>query len=126
VFDFDPRYRWMLRLLGITPSTSWVSLAGDRFEARFGPWRLRTRVANIRCATITGPYRPRRAIGPHISMADRGLSFGTTTTRGVCLLFYDPVPGPSTLGLVKHPGLTVTVADPDGLLGALEQGSDGA
>jgi hypothetical protein len=37
----------------------------------------------------------------------------------VCLLFHEPVPGGETLGLVKHPGLTVTVEDPVGLIDAI-------
>jgi hypothetical protein len=119
-FDFDPRYRRVLWVLGVTPASAWVMLGDGRFEARFGPWRLRTNVENLACTTITGPYRPFRGIGPRISLADRGLSFGSTTTRGVCILFHEPVPGPETLGLVKHPGLTVTVADPDGLVAAIE------
>jgi hypothetical protein len=119
-FDFDPRYRRMLRLIGVTPASAWVMLGDGRFEARFGRWRLRTHVENLACTTITGPYRAFRGIGPRISLADRGLSFGTTTTRGLCILFHEPVPGPETLGLVKHPGLTVTVADPDGLVTAIE------
>jgi hypothetical protein len=118
-FDFDPRYRRVLWFLGVTPSRAWVKVGNGSFEARFGPWRLRTTVQNLACATITGPYRPLRGIGPHISLADRGLSFGSTTTRGVCVLFHEPVPGPETLRLVRHPGLTVTVDDPDGLVAAI-------
>jgi hypothetical protein len=119
-FDFDPRYRRVLRLIGVTPTRAWVKVGHGRFEARFGPWGLRTSTENLACTTITGPYRSFRGIGPHISWADRGLSFGTTTSRGVCVLFREPVPGRETLGLVKHPGLTVTVADPEGLVAAID------
>lgn len=119
-FDFDPRYRRVLSLMGVTPSRAWVEVGDASFEVRFGPWRLRTATENLACTKITGPYRAFRGIGPHISLADRGLSFGSTTARGVCVLFHDPVPGPETLGLVKHPGLTVTVEDPDGLVDAIE------
>jgi hypothetical protein len=119
-FDFDARYRRVLWLLGVTPSRAWVKVGDGGFEARFGPWRLETTTDNLACARLTGPYRPFRGIGPHISWADRGLSFGSTTTRGVCVLFHDPVPGRATLGLVQHPGLTVTVDDPDGLVAAID------
>lgn len=37
---------------------------------------------------------------------------GTTTTRGVCLLLRQPVPGIDPLGVIRHPGLTLTVANP--------------
>jgi hypothetical protein len=123
-FAFDPRYLRVLWLLGVTPRRSWVSIDQGRFEARFGPWRLQTQVANIDCTEISGPYRAHRVIGPHISLADRGLSFGSNIDRGVCLRFRDPVPGPETLGLVHHPALTVTVADIDGLVAEVERARD--
>lgn len=125
-FEFESRYRRILWLLSITPRRSWVEVGDERFEASFGPWRLRTTVDNISCVEITGPYRAVRAIGPHISMADRGLSFGSTTRGGVCVRFTEPVPGRATLGLVRHPGLTVTVADPDGLVAAIGAAQDTA
>ena len=111
-FEFEPRYRRILWLLSVTPARSGVEIGDGSLRVRFGPWRMQTDVSNIRCAEETGPYQALRAIGPHISMADQGLSFGSTTRGGVCLLFHEPVPGRETLGLVKHPGLTVTVEDP--------------
>jgi hypothetical protein len=118
-FEFEPRYRRILWLLGVTPARSGVDLDEDRLKVRFGSWRFETTVSNIRCAEETGPYKPARAIGPHISLADHGISFGSTTRGGVCMLFHEPVPGGETLGLVKHPGLTVTVEDPGGLIEAI-------
>jgi hypothetical protein len=120
-FEFDPRYRRILWCLGVTPGRSEVTIDDATFRARFGIWRLETRVANVRCAEETGPYTPLRAIGPHISLADRGLSFGSTARGGVCLRFHDPVPGRETLGVVKHPGLTVTVAEPQALIDAIAE-----
>ena len=61
---------------------------------------------------MTGPYRWYRAIGPRLSLADHGLTFGTSAARGVCLLLREPVPGIDPLGVIRHPGLTLTVADP--------------
>ena len=119
-FEFDPRYRKLLSLLGITPARAWIEIAGGGFEARFGLWRLRTAVANISSMKESGPYTALRAIGPHISLADQGLTFDSTTRGGVCMLFHRPVPGRETLGLVKHPGLTVTVANPGGLMAAID------
>jgi hypothetical protein len=118
-FEFEPRYRRILWLLSVTPARSGVEIGDGTFRVRFGPWHVRTEVSNIRCAEETGPYQALRAIGPHISMADQGLSFGSTTRGGVCLLFHEPLPGRETLGLIKHPGLTVTVEDPVGLIDAI-------
>ena len=46
----------------------------------FGPWVCRTAPSNVRAVSLTGPYRWYRAIGPRLSLADHGLTFGTTTT----------------------------------------------
>ncbi len=109
---FDPRFRLPLATLGVTPATAHVTVAADRLVACFGPWTCRTTPANVRAVRITGPYHWYRAIGPRLSLADHGLTFGTTTARGVCLLLREPVPGIGPLGLLRHPGLTLTVADP--------------
>jgi hypothetical protein len=110
----------ILRLLGVRPTTSWVELDERELRARFGPWRFRTEVANIDRTCVTGPYGSTfKAIGPHISLADQGLSFGTNTERGVCVLFRTPVASRETFGAVKHPGLTVTVADIEGLVASI-------
>jgi hypothetical protein len=118
--SFDPRFRGLLFGLGVTPGTSFVVLtAHDRFLARFGPWRVLTPFDNIREVCVTGPYQWWKAIGPRLSMVDRGLTFGTGTAGGVCVLFNDPVPGASWLPYLKHTGLTVTVEDRDALSMAL-------
>ena len=111
---FDPRFRLPLAALGVTPATAHVTVTADRLVACFGPWTCRTTPANVRAAEVTGPYRWYRAIGPRLSLADHGLTFGTTPARGVCLLLRKSVPGIDPLGLLRHPGLTLTVADPDG------------
>ena len=118
-FEFEDRYRRIMWLMSVTPARSGVEIGDGTLRVRFGPLRVQTDVGNIRCAEETGPYRALRAIGPHISMADQGLSFGSTTRGGVCLLFHEPLPGRETLGLVKHPGLTVTVEDSVGLIDAI-------
>ena len=65
-------------------------------------------------ATGTGTGQFKMAFHPpfRLSLADHGLTVGTTTRRGVCLLFGEPVPGIELLGLIRHPGLTLTVAQP--------------
>ncbi|MFC0531859.1 hypothetical protein [Phytohabitans kaempferiae] len=110
---------WLLAPLGIRPATAWLALSDDELVVRFGPWRLRTSRGNVRDARRTGPYRWWRVIGPHLSLADRGVSFGTSTAAGVCVRFVTPVPALLPGRWLRHPGLTVTVADPDALVDAL-------
>jgi hypothetical protein len=118
-FRFDPRFRLPLLTIGVSPSTSGVVVSDERLLARYGPWRLETPLSNVADAKITGPYRFWRAIGPRLSRVDYGLTLGTNTERGVCVLFREPVPGLEPFGKVRHPGLTLTVADCEGLVAAL-------
>ena len=114
-FDFDWRLSFWLPALGVVPSTSFVELNGDRFEARFGPWVVRTPLANLSCAKVTERYRWYTAIGVRGSMVDDGLTFGTNRRKGVCVLFRERVKGLDPFGLRMHSGLTVTVDDCEGL-----------
>lgn len=111
-FDFAPAFRPMLLVVGVTPQTSSVRLSDTELDARFGPWKFSTPVSNITGVHVTGPYRWYRAIGARGSFADRGLTFGTTTRGGVCLVFDHPVPGLEPTRRMLHPGLTLTVAEP--------------
>jgi hypothetical protein len=116
-FDFaiDPRYARVLRLFGVRPGRAWILIDTERLHVRFGFWRFETPLANIDRARLTGPYRSAlRAIGPHISLKDHGISFCTNTEQGVCILLREPVRGRETAGLVRYPGVTVTPADPAG------------
>ena len=114
-FAFDDRFRPLLAMSGVVPATAFVSLERDGdLVARFGPWTCRTPLTNVVDATVTGPYRWWRAIGARLSFADRGATFGTTPARGVCLRFRVAVPALEPMGVLRHPGLTVTVADPEG------------
>ena len=91
-FAFHPRYRRYLRLLGITQDTTLVTVTDDDPRARFGGWKLETPRANVCDTLITGPYRPIKAIGVRGSLADSGLTFGTTPfDRGLCVLFDERV-----------------------------------
>jgi molybdopterin converting factor small subunit len=118
-FRFDPRFRIPLLAIGVAPSTSMVIVTSQRLLARYGPWKLETPRSNIADAKVTGPYRFYRAVGPRVSGTDRGLTFGTNAEQGVCVLFHEPVPGIDPVGKVRHPGLTLTVVDCDGLVDAL-------
>ena len=112
-FEFAPEFRPLLALAGVTPATARVTLSDERLVARFGPFSCVTPIGNVREVCRTGPYSWFKAIGARLSFADQGLTFGTTTTGGVCMLFHEPVHGLMPIGPLRHPGLTVTVADPE-------------
>lgn len=120
-FAFDPRFAGRLRLLGIRPDRAWVDITDRRLEARFGPWRVSTPLTNIAGASLTGPHRPLRAIGPRFSPSTRSLTFGSNVERTVRIAFRRPVPGMEPLGIVRHPSLSVSVADPQELLDHLDR-----
>ncbi len=119
-FDFDPRFRVPLAALGVRPETAEVIVTRRLLDARFGPWRLQTPRSNIRDVSRTGPYLAIKAIGPRGSQVDGGVTFGTTARGGVCIRFHEPVGALLGRRLLKHPGLTVTVADPEALIEVLE------
>jgi hypothetical protein len=111
-FRFDPAYRRVARLFGITPSRAWVDIDDRALEARFGPWRVHTDTANILGVEVTGPYAFLKTVGPaRLAVSDRGLTFASNGDRGVLITFRTPVPGLEPLGLLRHPELTVTVTD---------------
>jgi hypothetical protein len=123
-FAFDPLYRAVALGFGVTPDRAGVTVEDGRLDARFGLWRLSTDVANVTGTEVTGPYRTLTTIGPaHLSIVDRGLTFATNGRRGLCIRFREPVPGLEPTGRLRHPGLTVTVSDVEGLAAALAGGA---
>jgi hypothetical protein len=119
-FRFDATYRRLARPFGVTPERAWVDLREDRFEARYGPWRVTTPLSNIAAAEATGPYSLLKTAGPaRLAITDRGLTFASNGDRGVCITFDSPVTGIDRAGRIRHPELTVTVLDVDGLIAAL-------
>lgn len=119
-FRFTPTYERLARPFGVRPDTARVLLSDGDLEARFGPWRVRTTVANVAGFERSGPYQLLKTAGPaHLSFSDRGLTFATNPDAGLCLRFREPVRGIDPLGAIRHPGLTVTVADLDALEEAL-------
>ncbi|WP_410673952.1 hypothetical protein [Amycolatopsis sp. cmx-4-68] len=108
--DFALGHPWLRRVLG---PPSGLDLDADGLRVRLGPWLVTTPLSNLAGAEVSGPFSPLRGLGVRLSLADRGLTFGTTTGRGVCLRFHEPVPGIDPWGLIRHPGLTVTVSEPD-------------
>ncbi|MCS7475607.1 hypothetical protein ACFFQW_26980 [Umezawaea endophytica] len=118
-FAFDRNPEVGLRLAGITRRNSAVVVDEQWFTARFGPWTVRTPLTNVVSASVGGPYRWWTAVGVRMSVSDRGLTFGSSTRSGVCLTFREPVRGIDPWGLIRHPGLTVTVARPEDLVADL-------
>jgi hypothetical protein len=127
-FEFDRVHRLLAMPFGISPGSAFVVVnpKDGRFTARFGRWCVDTPLENVVSATVTGPYwTPKTAGPPHLSLSDRGLTFATNDAAGVCIEFDEPVRGIEPTGVLRHPGLTVTVADPDAfrayLLTAIER-----
>lgn len=123
-FDFAiaPLFRGMLIAFGVLDADdAHVLLDDERLTVRFGHWSMSTPVRNLAGARVVGPFRAAKVIGPHLSFADGGATFGTSTERGVCIRFHRPIPGLDPLDLLRHPGVTVTVGDPEGLAAAVER-----
>ncbi len=118
-FAFEPSYSRVARLFGVTRGNARVVLTDTEFRARYGPWKVVTPLDNITSTQLTGPYSYLKTVGPaHYSFADHGLTFATNGRQGVCLEFRLPISG-APFGLVRHPNLTVTVADGPGLIAAI-------
>ena len=119
-FAFDPAYRAPALLLGITPRTARVHLGPDGLEVRYGLWCLRSSLANITGASRTGGFTWLKTAGPpHLSFADRGISFATNGRDAACVRFAEPVAGIDPTKRIRHPGATLTLADVDGFLSLL-------
>ena len=115
-FVFARPYRAAAGAFGITPETAWVDVGERTLEVRFGPWRLSTPRANVIDAAVTGPYAFWKTAGPaRLAITDRGLTFATNGRSGVLISFRTPVRGLEPLGVIRHPELTVTVAEVDRL-----------
>ena len=120
-FAFDPAYRLPALAFGIVPRTAWVELDDQELRARFGPFRLRTPRSNIASAQRSGGFSFLKTAGPaRLSFSDRGVTFATNGDDAVCLSFRTPVKAIDPTGLLRHPGATLTVADPTAFLKALD------
>jgi hypothetical protein len=119
-FRFTTPYRLAGLPFGVTPATATVRVRDGELAVRFGPWRVRTALANVTSTAVTGPFGFLKTAGPaHLSLVDRGLTMATNGTRGLCITFREPVPGIEPTGLLRHPAITLTVADCQGLAAAL-------
>lgn len=91
-------------------------------RVRFGLWSLSTPLDNVAGVEETGDFAYLKTAGPaHLSLADRGVTFATNGDRAVCVRFHEPVRGIDPTGRIRHPGATLTVADPPAVRRALEQ-----
>ena len=119
-FRFTRGYRLAGLPFRVTPGTAHLELDPDELRVRFGPWRLHTPRSNVAGAERTGGFAFLRTAGPpHLSLADRGVTFATNPDQAVCLRFVEPVRALDPTGWLRHPGATVTVADCDRLLSDL-------
>ncbi len=119
-FAFDRRFRTPLRVLGVRPETSGVFVGDDALRVVFGPWKMKTPLSNIAGVEVSGGLRWFRVVGPRLSLADHGVTFGTNAEDAACVLLHEPVPG--LLGhRVPHPGITVNVEGPRALKAAIDQ-----
>ncbi|HET9501285.1 MAG TPA: hypothetical protein VFO98_13605 [Marmoricola sp.] len=121
-FAFAPAYRLPALAFGVTPRTTWVDVTESHLHIRFGLWSLRTGRDNVAGVTQSGGYGFLKTAGPaHLSLADHGVTFATNGDEGVCIEFREPVKSLDPTGRLRHPGATVTVADPRGLATALQR-----
>jgi hypothetical protein len=119
-YAVDKRFFPLLLTFWLRPSKDGVTLTDDgRFVATYGFLRIETSLSNIDGAHITSGYRWWTAVGIRGSLVDDGLTFGTNRDRGVCVHFHDKVR--SVMRRSGHSALTVTVAEVDRLIEALDR-----
>lgn len=113
-YEVDERFVPLWLACGLRRGRDGVRISDDgTFLATFGWFRVLTTLDNVAGAHVTRDYRWWKAVGPRASLADDGLTFGTTPRAGTCVHFHEPVR--RVVGLHDHSALTVTVADPGGL-----------
>jgi hypothetical protein len=79
-------------------------------------------MSNVNATEITGPYSVPKTIGPaHLSLVDRGVTFATNPSVGLCVRLRHAMPAIEPFGLIRHPALTVTVGDVEGLRSVVEE-----
>jgi hypothetical protein len=121
-FRFDRVARCLLVPLGVTPATSGVQVTRGRVLIRYGPWRATIDRSDIRAVRAAGPFKAWKAIGPRVSLADRGLTLGTSTRSAVCIELRQPIGVLMPRRLLAHPAVTVTVDRPGELVRLLRPG----
>jgi hypothetical protein len=123
-FEFEPLLRPLAAAVGVHQTSAWVELRpgedvdgkDDEVQVHFGPWSMAFPRIDVIGAEVTGPYRFLKVAGPpHLSFRDRGVTFATTRQRGLCIGLREPRKALDPVGVLRHPALTVTVADPEEL-----------
>jgi hypothetical protein len=115
-FSFAPAYRLPAQAFGISPATAWVDVGARALDARFGPWRVSTPLANVTDVAVTGPYAFWKTAGPRAPRDHRPRpDVRDQRGPGRADLVSGPVRGLDPSGVLRHPELTVTVADVDRL-----------
>lgn len=116
-FAFATAYRVAALPFGITPRTAWVEIGPAGLRVHYGLWRLATPLANLAGAELSGGFGFLKTAGPpHLSFADRGISFTTNGESALCLSFHESVKGIDPTGHITHPGATLSVRHPQALL----------
>jgi hypothetical protein len=117
-FRFEPILLPFAALATVLPGMAFVEVDDDEVRIHFGVWAMafpRTEVVDVQ---ETGDFwLPKVAGPPHLSLADRGITFATNRQRGTCITLAHAQPGPYPW--LRHPNVTVTVADADDLEAAL-------
>lgn len=113
----DPRFAPVWGAAGVRPGRDGVTVGETTLRATYGFLSLETPLDNVAGGHITEGYRWWTAVGPRLSFVDDGLTFGTSTKRGVCIHFHEPVR--RVIGRKNHSALTVTVDDCEGLVEAI-------
>ncbi len=122
-FAFSTAYAAAARPFGIAATTTSVEVGPRWLYVRYGPWKLLTPRANVVAAHVTGDFSFVKTAGPpHLSLSDRGVTMASNGDRALCLEFAQPVTAIDTTGVIRHPGATLAVADPEGLAAALGVG----
>lgn len=119
-FRFARSYRPLALAFGVTPATAYVEVGDGLLRVRYSVWRLETPLTNVAGTERTGGFTWLKTVGPpHLSLADRGVSFTTNGDAALCVHFHDPVKVLDPMGRLRHPAATLTVADPEALRAAL-------
>ncbi len=120
-FAFGDPLSLPLRAVGIWPFSALVAVTAQELQIRFGPWSMRTPLRNIASASVVpGPGWLDVVGPPRVSLRDGSVTFATVRRRAVRLRFLDPVPGGLPLSFVRHPSVSLTVRDPEGLVALLD------
>jgi hypothetical protein len=111
-----PRSRPVILLWGARPETAYAEVDDDEFRARFGPFRLRTSLANITSWRIEGPFTWLRAIGVRVTWRRGDTSFAGSAHGGLRVDLREPI----RWGPLVVPAIYVAVDDLQGLADALQ------